>query len=189
MSAYLEEKLHAPALFINGAAKAIWLHIYSGYPNPRSGHLSQFRVLLGDRILAALHSMGSATADITMWAGEKTIETPQKQGLEWPEDLARYAAGTAERPTVKLPIRFLRLNDTLIWSAPVEMFCEIAIAVRNQSPSPHTFYFGYTDGWFGYLPTAQAFAEGGYEPQTSSFTAQAEADVTQGVVAFIQGMH
>lgn len=188
VSAYLEEKLHAPALFINGAAGNM-APIYSGYPNPRSGHLSQFRVLLGDRILAALHSMGPATADITMWAGEKTIETPQKQGLEWPEDLARYAAGTAERPTVKLPIRFLRLNDTLIWSAPVEMFCEIAIAVRNQSPSPHTFYFGYTDGWFGYLPTAQAFAEGGYEPQTSPFTAQAEADVTQGVVAFIQGMH
>jgi len=188
VSAYLEEKLLAPVLFINGAAGNL-APIYSVYPNPRSGHLSQFRVLLGDHILAALRSMGPATADVTMWAGEKTIETPQKPGLEWPEDLARYAGGPAGRPMVKLPIRFLRLNDTLIWSAPVEMFCEIAIAVRNQSPFFHTFYFGYTDGWFGYLPTAQAFAEGGYEPNTSPFTARAEEDVTEGVVAFIQGMH
>ena len=36
------------------------------------------------------------------------------------------------------------------------------MAVRNQSPFAHTFYFGYTNGWLGYLPTEQAFGEGGY---------------------------
>lgn len=133
--------------------------------------------------------MGPASADATLWVGEKIISTPQKPGLEWPQDLTRYAADAAGRPMVKLPVRFLRINDTLIWSAPVELFCEIAMTVRNQSPFAHTFYFGYTNGWFGYLPTSQAFAEGGYEPQTSPFTAQAENDLTQGVVAFIQGMH
>ena len=188
VSAYLEQKLNAPVLFVNGAAGNM-APIYSGYPNPRSGHLSQFRVLLGDHILAALDSMGPAASDATLWAGEKTISTPQKGGLEWPGDLARYATNAAGRPMVNLPIRFLRINDTLIWSAPVEMFCEIAMAVRNQSPFPHTFYFGYTNGWFGYLPTSQAFSEGGYEPHTSPFTGQAEQDVTEGVVAFIQGMH
>jgi hypothetical protein len=68
------------------------------------------------------------------------------------------------------------------------MFCEMAMAVRSASPFLHTFYFGYTNGWFGYLPTAQAFSEGGYEPNTSPFTAQAEKDVTQGVIAFVQGL-
>jgi hypothetical protein len=82
----------------------------------------------------------------------------------------------------------VRINDALIWSAPVEMFCEIATDVRNRSPFPHTFYFGYTNGWFGYLPTAKAFEEGGYEPRTSPFTAAAESDVGHGVVAFVQGM-
>jgi hypothetical protein len=119
-------------------------------------------------------------------AAEKIITTPQKPGLEWPATLSRYAAPEG-RPMVKLPVRFLRINDTLIWSAPVELFCEIAMAVRNASPFLHTFYFGYTNGWLGYLPTAQAFADGGYEPATSPFTAQAEADVIQGVLAFFQG--
>ena len=55
-------------------------------------------------------------------------------------------------------MRFLRINDTVIWSAPVELFCEITLfAVRARSPFANTFYFGYTNGWFGYLPTAQAF--------------------------------
>ena len=108
--------------------------------------------------------MGPATDDVTMWAGEQAIDTPRKEGLAWPEELARYAA-EGGRPMVRLPVRFLRINDTLIWSAPVEMFCEIAMAVRNQSPFAHTFYFGYTNGWLGYLPTAEGFAEGGYEPR------------------------
>jgi hypothetical protein len=186
VTAYLEQKMGAPVLYVNGAAGNI-APIYSVYPDPKSGHLSQFNVLLGDRILAAARSMGAGTGDVTMWVGEKPIDTPQKEGLVWPEELSQYSAA-AVRPMVRLPVRFLRINDTLVWAAPVELFCEIAMAVRQQSPFAHTFYFGYTNGWFGYLPTAEAFAEGGYEPRTSPFTARAEADVAQGVIAFVQGM-
>jgi hypothetical protein len=60
--------------------------------------------------------------------------------------------------------------------------------VRNHSPFAHTYYFGYTNGWLGYLPTAQGFQDGGYEPNTSPFTAQAEADVNRAVIGFIQGL-
>ncbi|MBV9081713.1 MAG: neutral/alkaline non-lysosomal ceramidase N-terminal domain-containing protein, partial [Acidobacteriaceae bacterium] len=174
VAAYVEDKIKAPVLFFNGAAGNL-APIYTGRPNPREGHLSQFRVLLGDHILEAARTMGPAVDDVNLWTREKIILTPRKQGLGWPDELSRYAA-TEGVPMIKLPIRFLRVGDTLIWSAPVEMFCEMAMAVRNASPFLHTFYFGYTNGWFGYLPTAQAFSEGGYEPKTSPFTEEAEKD-------------
>lgn len=179
VSAYLEQKLGAPVLFVNGAAGNL-APIYSVYPDAKSGHLSQFNVLLGDRILAAAKSIGAATPDVSLSAGEQSVATPNRDGLAWPEELPQYRA--------RVPVRFLRINDAVIWAAPVELFCEIAIAVRNQSPFSHTFYFGYTNGWLGYLPTSQAFAEGGYEPRTSVFTDRAERDLTQEVVAAIQGM-
>jgi hypothetical protein len=87
----------------------------------------------------------------------------------------------------RVPVRFLKINDTVIWAAPVELFCEIAIAVREHSPFARTFYFGYTNGWLAYLPTAAAFAEGGYEPRTSVFTDRAESDLTKAVSAFLDG--
>jgi neutral ceramidase len=183
VTAYLEQKLGGTVLYINGAAGNI-APIYSVYPNATSGHLSQFRVLLGDRILAAFAALGPGTGDVTMRHAERNVETPRRDGLAWPEDLAPYDAGAGH---IKLPIRFLRINDTVIWSAPVELFCEIAMNVRDRSPFSHTFYFGYTNGWFGYLPTAKAFEEGGYEPRTSPFTARVEADLSQAVIAFIQG--
>jgi neutral ceramidase len=188
VSAYVEQKVGAPVLYVNGAAGNL-APIYSVYPTPAKGHLSQFNVLLGDRILAALGAMGAGTNEVSLWLGEKMIETPRKEGLGWSEDLAKYAgADAAGRPLVRLPVRFLRVNDAVIWSAPIELFCEIAIAVRDQSPFPHTFYFGYTGGWFGYLPTKQGFLEGGYEPKTSPFSESAEKDLSEGVISFVQGL-
>jgi neutral ceramidase len=185
VTAYLEEKLGGTVLYINGAAGNI-APIYSVYPDPASGHLSQFNVLLGDRILAAVAALAPGTSAVTMRLADKTIETPRREGLAWPNELAAYAPADGGQ-MVRLPVRFLAINDTVIWSAPVEMFCEIAMGVRERSPFPRTFYFGYTNGWFGYLPTAKAFEEGGYEPRTSPFTAQVEADVSQAVTTFIQG--
>ena len=102
--------------------------------------------------------------------------------------MARYSrVEDSGRVLVRLPVRVLRMNDAVIWSAPVELFSEIAIDVRNRSPFSHTLYFGYTNGWFGYLPTARGFAEGGYEPQTSPFTDAAEGDLTRQIVTFLQG--
>ena len=69
-----------------------------------------------------------------------------------------------------------------------ELFCEIAITVRNQSPFAHTFYFGYANGWLGYLPTRRGFEEGGYEPKTSPFTGQAEQDLLTSVLTYVQGI-
>ena len=185
VTSYLEEKLGGTVLYVNGAAGNV-APIYSVYPNPQSGHLSQFRVLLGDRILAAVRAMGPGTSDVAIRHAERVVETPRKPDLAWPEELAAYAA-TTDRPLARLPIRFVRINDAVIWAAPVEMFSEMALEVRERSPFAYTFFFGYTNGWFGYLPTARAFEEGGYEPRTSPFLPQAEADVTQAVTAFIQG--
>lgn len=188
VSAYVERKLGAPMLYENGAAGNL-APIYSVYPDPKSGHLAQFDVLLGDHILAAIAALGPASENVSLWTGEKTIETPRKPGLDWPEELAGYArTGQNGTPLIKLPIRFLRINDTIVWSAPVEAFCEIALSVRRSSPFAHTFFFGYTGGWFGYLPTSQAFDEGGYEPTTSPFTKAAQRDVSEGVITFIQGL-
>ncbi len=47
---------------------------------------------------------------------------------------------------------------------------------------------GYANGWLGYLPTAQAFREGGYEPRTSPFSEQVERDYTDGVLKFLDGL-
>jgi len=187
VSAYVEEKLGAPTLYINGAAGNL-APIYTVQDLAKS-HIGEFRVLLGDKILEANRTLGPGTAATKLWLGETWIETPRKDELGWSDELKAYGSKSpAGVDLVRVPVRVVRINDTILWGSPVEMFCEIALKVRADSPFRHNFFFGYANGWLGYLPTAAAFREGGYEPRTSPFSEQVERDYTDGVLAFLQGV-
>lgn len=188
-AAYVEQELGAPVLLINGAEGDL-APIYSVYSSPETGHLSEFRVLLGDRILQANQRIAQVTSEVELTASETTIETPLRPGLVWPPNLGDYVRTPPGGATlVRIPIRFLQINrEAVLWGAPLEMFCQIALDVRGQSRFPFTYYFGLLNGWLGYFPTAEAFHEGGYEPKTSPFTDRAEDDLRQGVIKHIAGM-
>jgi hypothetical protein len=185
---YVEQKLGAPMLYINGAAGNM-APIYSVYPDFQSGHLSQFRALVGDKIIAGNALIAHTTPEVRLALGEQIVETPRKPNLGWAPDLGKYLRTTSAGDTVvRLPLRFLRVNDDVaIWAAPLELFCEVAINVRNLSPFPYTFYFGYCNGWLGYMPTRAEFPHGGYEPSVSPYTPRAEDDVLRTVVSYFQG--
>ena len=188
VSEYVEQKTGAPLVFINGAAGNL-APIYSVYPNPQSGHLGQFRVLLGDKILDANRRISTTTNEVILCPGSLIVETPRKNGLSWPSDFGNYNRTTNTGVNlVRLPIRFLKINeDIAIWSAPLELFCEISNKIRDLSPFPYTFYFGYTNGWLGYLLTEAEYKYEGYEPKVSPFTPGADKDLTEAVITYLQG--
>ena len=183
VAAYVEEKLGAPMLFINGATGDI-APIYSVYDDFKRVRITEFNVLLGDRIVQANHGLMPAESGVSLKASEEDVALPLKPGLTWPEELSAYITPQSQ---VRLPLRFLRVNkETVIWAAPLELFCEIAMEVRRQSPVKNTFYFGYTNGWLGYFPTKKAFPEGGYETTVTPFTPEGEAVLKSAVLARLQ---
>jgi hypothetical protein len=188
VSAYVEEKFHAPVLFVNGAAGNM-APIYTVQENFQAAHITEFNVLLGDRILAANRAITVPASGIRLRPGGQVVETPRRKDFGWTPEIGDYLkAAERETGTIRLPVRFLIVNNELaLWSAPVELFCEIAIDVRNRSPYQNTFYFGYSNGWFGYLATRRAFTEGGYETRTCPFTEQVEDDFTKVVTSYLAG--
>lgn len=184
---YVERSTGAPMLFINGA-EGNAAPLYSVGSNIDDPRLKEYDTLLGQRILAANRAIKSTTANVRFQVGKTVIKTPRKAGLGWSEDLAEYSpASTDSAPQVGIPVYSLIINgDTVIWAAPLELFSEVSLAVRQASPFTHTFYFGLTNGSLLYLPTKAAFAEGGYEPSVSPFTDAAEADFTSGVTRYLR---
>lgn len=187
---YVESKTGVPMLFINGAEGNIAPR-YSTRADFATSHMDEFETLLGDKILAANNSIQTTTAAVTLSIGKTFIETPRKAELGWIDELKDYSrVSSSGAQLVRIPVASLMINqDTVIWAAPVELFCEIATEVRETSPFKNTFYFGLTNGSLLYLPTKKAFAEGGYEPNVSPFTDQAEEDFTSGVVQHILGLY
>ncbi len=62
-----------------------------------------------------------------------------------------------------IPIQVIRIGNTALVAIPVEPFAEIGTAVKERSPADWTLFSGYSNGYYGYLPMAYAYPEGGYE--------------------------
>ncbi|MBH66536.1 MAG: hypothetical protein CL784_08500 [Chloroflexi bacterium] len=63
----------------------------------------------------------------------------------------------------EIPIQVIRIGNTALVAIPVEPFAEIGTAVKERSPADWTLFSGYANGYYGYLPMAYAYPEGGYE--------------------------
>ncbi len=66
-------------------------------------------------------------------------------------------------PPVEGEVMTLRFGDVAVVMAPGEIFNEIGTRVKKQSPIEATLFVGYANGSIGYMPTPDAYAEGGYE--------------------------
>ena len=55
----------------------------------------------------------------------------------------------------------LRIGDLGLVTFAAETFTEIGLAIKTASPAACTLFASVSDGCIGYLPTAQAHAEGG----------------------------
>lgn len=60
-------------------------------------------------------------------------------------------------------------GDIALVAMPGEPFVEIQRGVQERSPFPWTFFSGYANVGTAYLPTADAYEEGGYEVEVTPF--------------------
>jgi neutral ceramidase len=65
---------------------------------------------------------------------------------------------------IPIEITILRLGaDLAIVCLPVELFAEFSLEIKAKSPVRYTLVSELTNGSNGYIPTREAFAQGGYE--------------------------
>jgi len=75
---------------------------------------------------------------------------------------------------VSMPMQAVRLGDNYFVTFPNEVFTEIGLAVKNQSPFENTFIIGVAGGHQGYIPTKAEFLEQGYAANGSPFAPETE---------------
>lgn len=87
------------------------------------------------------------------------------RALKTPEEVfARETVLMADYPAeVPLILQTLRIGDLGIAAVPCEVFAEIGLAIKKQSPFKQTFTIELANGCNGYLPTPEQHRLGGYE--------------------------
>ena len=91
---------------------------------------------------------------------------------------AERAAALGGLDAYALLVHGIRLGPVALVGVPVELFCEIGMAIRDRSPFATTLVSGYWNGYRNYLPTDAERERGGYEIDISPFEPGAETLVT-----------
>ncbi|MGC8783639.1 MAG: neutral/alkaline non-lysosomal ceramidase N-terminal domain-containing protein [Armatimonadota bacterium] len=90
------------------------------------------------------------------------VLTWQQDMVRWAQDLV-LAAEKGEPTHQPFEIQLLRVGDVHLLAFPAEMFVHYALDFVRQSPHQPTIVLGYSNGCWGYIPTAADYALGGYE--------------------------
>jgi hypothetical protein len=127
------------------------------------------------RRLAELHA-GGAPADEVREANRLVRRTSMD---------ARMADMRSRSSQISMPFQAIRIGATALVGIPVEPFAELGVAVKQGSPFAITCFSGYTNGVNAYLPTAEAYAEGGYEVWMTPFAPEAAQVAVEASLALL----
>ena len=98
--------------------------------------------------------------DIPPWYRENLVR-PLRRWVDWAiEQRLRQAAYPARE--LLLPLQAFRLGDLLLIGCGAELFVEIGLEIRRQSPFPLTLVTGYANRVYGYIGRASDLADGEY---------------------------
>lgn len=81
----------------------------------------------------------------------------------------------SKKPTINAEVQVLTLGSLAFVGIPGELFVKSGTQIIKESPFPDTFILELANQDIGYIPTKEAFEQGGYEP-TSSMLAPGEGE-------------
>ncbi len=142
-----EEHPGSIALFFNGAAGNINPKYVSAGPVAAREHAARLMLSVEDALNES-HGMPSAT--LAMRRQEFSLPSRLPDGRDVGIEVPAHVTG-------------VRIGRAALVFLPGEPFVETGLALKKSSPLEFTFVVGFSEETVGYVPTEEAFEEGGYE--------------------------
>jgi len=200
------------AMLSNGTSGNINNNDYSKPAQKSAGSYSKIREVADDVAQAAFEAMKGITYHRWIPLDSQFMELTLEARRPTPEQLARaeelvqkprliggraaldviYAERTLKLrdvpPTITIPLQALRLGEVGICAIPCETFVETGLELKAKSPFKPTFTHSIAGGYYGYLPTPEHHALGGYETWlgTNRLEVQASVKITEGLLKMLE---
>lgn len=92
---------------------------------------------------------------------------------------------SSEDGFLKIRLSAMRIGSIILTGVSGEVFNEISVKMRKQSPYSNTFMVTHCNGSSGYLVTDAAYAEGGYEVNSTRAKSGAEKAIVDNLLEMI----
>ena len=111
----------------------------------------------------AVKAIEEKLAQLKKWKSPEGRIKREQRRLEQANKALESIVKGEPLPAVVGEIATLRFSDVALVMTPGEVFAQIGKQIKEGSPLTDTIFVGYTDGSIGYVPTPDAYPEGGYE--------------------------
>jgi len=193
----VERERGGVGLFVNGAPGNV-NHIDYRRPQQKRGFHEAHRLgtIVGAASLIALLEAEDTVDDAPLGCASRVVRIPGRRFTEQQVENARRTVAETKGPIkaqvdgvpealfaqelLKLAARgeyhedvevqAMRLGEGGFVAAPFELFVEFQLDLKRRSELKHTGFVGYANDYQGYVPTPEAFEQGGYEPTPSGWS-------------------
>jgi hypothetical protein len=87
-------------------------------------------------------------------------------------------------------VQVVALGNEIAWvSLPGEIFVELGLALKQDSPFPHTIIAELANGAIGYIPARRAYAQGNYEVESARCAAGSGERLVDAAVKMLKELH
>jgi neutral ceramidase len=122
----------------------------------------------------------SSTARIS--AAQRIVTVPAKDK----EEPGKYQQpNSSAKGLLEIRLSVLRIGNIILTGVSGEVFNQISVKMRKQSPYTNTFMVTHCNGSSGYLVSEDAYAEGGYEVNSTRAKTGAEKAIIDGLLQLI----
>ncbi|AOT00488.1 alkaline ceramidase [Exiguobacterium sp. U13-1] len=171
----LEQALGCPVVIVQGATGNVNAKYRGDLASLQkmafvlSGHVLttipdvSFQPLTHHRIQSVIYPMRLTEVPATNELQDMATYAEQTWGVSASRWLAYVQEQSGTTLTIPLEVQLFELNEGSFSGIPMEPFCETALQIQQMRQTELAFFGGYTNGYIGYLPTAEEHPYGGYE--------------------------
>jgi hypothetical protein len=91
---------------------------------------------------------------------------------------------------IEVEVQVVALGGDLAWvSLPGEVFVELGLAIKQDSPFPHTIIAELANGSIGYIPTRRAYTQGNYEVVSARCAEGSGETLVDAAIGLLKELH
>jgi hypothetical protein len=90
----------------------------------------------------------------------------------------------------EVEVQAIALGKDVAWvSLPGEVFTELGLAIKQDSPFPHTLIAELANGLLGYIPSRRAYDQGNYEVMSARCAQGSGERLVDAAVKILKELH
>jgi hypothetical protein len=120
----------------------------------------------------------------------KDATKPQPSFLETVQAYKALDVAARDHKPREVEVQVIALGNDVAWvSLPGEIFVELGLAIKQDSPFGHTIIAELANGAIGYIPTRRAYTQGNYEVVSARVAAGSGEQLVDTAIRLLKELH